>query len=258
MESIDTNPNSMIEQRHRQVIQKVYPDLEILGSQNYIHQNLKEFFLKSDSLKTVNFDVLDIGCGHCSKNLEPFQDLINLTGIDLDEEAINRHTWLKEKYIGSCENLPFEDNSFDVIFGRYSFEHFSNKEQAISEISRVLRPYGMCILLTVNRHALEFMIAKIFRSKIRSKIKNILMQYPEIDTYETNYLYNDEKEITTLLAKNGLKVQLPIHLVSTTSGFMRRFIILCYFGAFYSRAVHQFNFRRLMSQMTAISIKQIV
>ena len=50
---------------------------------------------------------------------------------------------------GSAEDLPFADNSFDIVFHSGGINFFSNKAKvkAISEMIRVAKP-GMKILLT--------------------------------------------------------------------------------------------------------------
>jgi len=43
-------------------------------------------------------------------------------------------------------NLPFEDNSYDVIFCNHVLEHIPNDNKAMQELLRVLKPKGMAIL----------------------------------------------------------------------------------------------------------------
>jgi len=43
-------------------------------------------------------------------------------------------------------NLPFEDNSYDIIFCNHVLEHIPDDTKAMQELYRVLRPKGMAIL----------------------------------------------------------------------------------------------------------------
>jgi len=43
-------------------------------------------------------------------------------------------------------NLPFKMDSFDIIFASHVLEHIKDDYEAISEISRVIKPRGMAIL----------------------------------------------------------------------------------------------------------------
>jgi SAM-dependent methyltransferase len=42
--------------------------------------------------------------------------------------------------------LPFENETYDVVFASHVLEHIRDDEQALSEIRRILRPNGMAIL----------------------------------------------------------------------------------------------------------------
>ncbi|MEK9977218.1 MAG: methyltransferase domain-containing protein [Gammaproteobacteria bacterium] len=46
----------------------------------------------------------------------------------------------------NIENIPFPDNSFDLVFASHVLEYVENDTQAISEINRVLRPGGLAML----------------------------------------------------------------------------------------------------------------
>ena len=48
--------------------------------------------------------------------------------------------------MGDCENLPFEENSFDAIICSNSFHHYPNPEKFFESAKRVLRPGGRLIL----------------------------------------------------------------------------------------------------------------
>lgn len=43
---------------------------------------------------------------------------------------------------GDAHQLPFEDQSFDMVYGRYVLEHLQDPQQALSEVYRVLKPGG--------------------------------------------------------------------------------------------------------------------
>ncbi len=43
-------------------------------------------------------------------------------------------------------NLPFEDNTYDIIFCNHVLEHIPNDSKAMQELYRILKPNGMAIL----------------------------------------------------------------------------------------------------------------
>lgn len=48
------------------------------------------------------------------------------------------------------ENLPFEDNYFDVITVAYGIRNFENLEKGLSEMLRVLKPSGTFVILETS------------------------------------------------------------------------------------------------------------
>ena len=56
--------------------------------------------------------------------------------------------------MASAENLPFVDNSFDVIVIKHVVEHLPQPDQAIRELGRILVPGGLLILSAPNLESL--------------------------------------------------------------------------------------------------------
>ncbi len=97
-------------------------------------------------------DLLDAGCGTgamLGMFKKDYPDK-NYTGIDLSEKMIEtaRKKGLEEvRFVaGDCENLPFPDNSFDVVTCSMSFHHYPNPEKFFMSLWRVLRPGGRLVL----------------------------------------------------------------------------------------------------------------
>lgn len=71
-------------------------------------------------------------------------------GVEPDEKAYNisqeilDHYGLDREFIkmGNGENLPFDDESFDIVFSAYVLEHVNNPEQVLLESIRVLKNGG--------------------------------------------------------------------------------------------------------------------
>ncbi len=53
--------------------------------------------------------------------------------------------------VGIGEDLPFADESFDIVYCSDVLEHVNDLEKVISEISRVLKPNGVFLYDTINR-----------------------------------------------------------------------------------------------------------
>ncbi len=76
------------------------------------------------------------------------------TGIDLTpkmiEVAKKKNMKGVELVVGDCENLPFAENSFDVVICCESFHHYPNPQDFFNSVYRVLRPNGRLVLRDVT------------------------------------------------------------------------------------------------------------
>ena len=97
-------------------------------------------------------DLLDCGCGTgaiLASLHEKYPDK-HFTGIDITpkmiEVAESRGIGSVDFVVGDCENLPFGDNSFDVVICSHSFHHYPNPQKFFDSVRRVLRPGGKLIL----------------------------------------------------------------------------------------------------------------
>ena len=96
----------------------------------------------------IGTSVLDLGSGTGAA----FDQLLNYetTAIDPDKKMLELNTF-ENKVLGSAENLPFEDNSFDNVFCSFVWRNVSDTNKALEEVHRVLRPGGKFILLDMTR-----------------------------------------------------------------------------------------------------------
>src|ERR1039458_7700256 len=106
---------------------------------------LSEFY--DNNLKHLTF--LDVGSStgimtHLLSNC-----FFNSIGIDIDNKAV---AYAQEHFqndrlqfqIGDSMNLPFQENTFDVVNCTQVYEHVPDSKILMSEIYRVLKPGGVC------------------------------------------------------------------------------------------------------------------
>lgn len=113
--------------------------------------------------QVVDKDVLEIGvglgCDHfCFAKggnrmtaLDISREHLRLTSMHLKLEGLSTHA-----VYGDAEKMPFEDNSFDVVYTFGVLHHTPDFHAALSEVHRVLRPGGRIILGVYHRHSLFF------------------------------------------------------------------------------------------------------
>ncbi len=103
-----------------------------------------------------NKSVLDIACG-TGYGLGFLKGKAkSLTGVDVDieaaREARNECDEKSAVLLGDGLNLPFIDESFDVITSFETLEHLHDRPQFLAELKRVLRTDGVLLLSTPNAH----------------------------------------------------------------------------------------------------------
>lgn len=97
--------------------------------------------VKTDILDLLPKDVgsiLDIGCGDGFLTNALPED-IDVVGIDISTQAL-KHV-KRKKLVGSITDLPFQDNSFDLVMANDVIEHLPNDlfKKGLQEIARVAR-----------------------------------------------------------------------------------------------------------------------
>ncbi len=95
--------------------------------------------------------VLDVGCGtgQVLSKIVPREGLA-LAGIDLSPQMIGMaQQKLGERAdvrVGDAEELPWPDNSFDVVLCLDAFHHYPHPRKALAEMWRVAKSAGRLIL----------------------------------------------------------------------------------------------------------------
>lgn len=97
---------------------------------------------------------LDIGCGtgEMLRLILEQDGSKQLTGLDLSERMLDI---AKAKLTppggvvlvqGDSEHLPFQDNSFDLVYCNSSFHHYPAPDRVLAEIRRVLKSGGTFVM----------------------------------------------------------------------------------------------------------------
>jgi ubiquinone/menaquinone biosynthesis C-methylase UbiE len=97
-------------------------------------------------------DLLDCGCGTgpMISLLHEKDSSKHYVGLDLTPKMIEvakaKNLQGVDWVVGDCENLPFDNETFDVIICTNSFHHYPNPQMFFESVKRVLRPGGRLIL----------------------------------------------------------------------------------------------------------------
>ena len=126
---------------------------EIYDTSNYSKYPRECYPFVLNAISQIRFHkVLDLGCGTgvILEEIGRKYRTAELFGLDLSENMIaqarQRLKSTAELSIGDAENLPYADNSFDLVCCVESFHHYPDPAKALSEIKRVLNKDGIFLL----------------------------------------------------------------------------------------------------------------
>ena len=113
--------------------------------------------------------LLDVGCG-TGVSTELFK--CNKIGIDPSEKLISQAVTRIPAIIGKGEELPFNDNSFDVVICITAIHNFEDYKKGISEMKRVSKESGQ-IIITLLKKSEKYTGIKEYIGKELKVVKEI-------------------------------------------------------------------------------------
>jgi len=187
--------------------------------------------------------LLDVGCGG-GILAEAFADLgFAVTGIDPSASSVataQQHAdqrGLSIRYqVGSGEQLPIADNSFDYVSCCDVLEHVRDVDAVLSEISRVLKPGGIFFYDTINRTGLSW----LFLIKIAQDWPRWAFMEPNQHRYDR---FITPAELTQKMAETGLINQ-------QTRGMVANYNVLKTLYFLRQRTTGRWTYRQLGERMT--------
>lgn len=98
--------------------------------------------------------VLDVGAGTGRLTLELYKLGAEVTALDVSEKMLQE---LKKKnknietVVGDAENLPFPDNTFDMVTAAFLIVHLKDPIRFFDEAYRVLKNDGFFLVTNINQ-----------------------------------------------------------------------------------------------------------
>lgn len=149
---------------------------------NKTRQDYEDFFTRYDqfryekeshilkNLDQIDFQgkrVLEIGLGQGADAEQIIKRGGIYSGLDLTEESVER---VKMRFLlrnlpfesikqGSALEIPFSDNSFDIVFSHGVLHHIPNIQKAQKEIARVLKNDGKLIVMLYAKKSLNYLLS---------------------------------------------------------------------------------------------------
>jgi len=135
--------------------------------------------------------VLEVGVGAGSDFLQWVRSGAQAHGIDLTQEAIDNVTHRLKLYeleahelqVADAEHLPYENNSFDLVYSWGVIHHSPDTEKCLREIIRVTKPGGTIKVMIYNRYSLfalyRYLLCALLKGKPFQSLHNVLFHHQE-------------------------------------------------------------------------------
>lgn len=174
-----------------------------------LHKIIKEQCIKLLCIQD-GFNIVDLcsGTGDLAMLIKKHYPKTHVTGVDFSEKMIEKANRYKEILCtkrhsdgfspkefninflqGDATNLPFADNSFDVVTMGFGLRNIYNAEKAVEEVFRILKPNGLFMHVDFGE--------KNFFSSIFNIIALIVAKIHSRNFSAYSYLIKSKKEFLT-------------------------------------------------------------
>ncbi len=152
-------------------------------------------------------DVLEIGAGSGVglQTQMPLKSRVKrYAGVDIDPRVMdNPH--LHEAHVADAVALPFEDNSFDLVFHTMVAEHLADPTASVRESLRVLKPGGLLMFHTVSFWSYASLVAAATPHWFHQFfVRHLGMGRIEDDVFPTHYRINTAAAISRIARELGV------------------------------------------------------
>ena len=172
-----------------------------LKSMNKEHTPVSLWGLKHLNINPEDI-VLDVGCGGGININRMAKDAKKVYGIDYSIESVKLSREVNEKLIdngqveiheGNVKDLPFEDDTFDIVTAFETVYFWLDIEKCFGEVKRVLKPGGM------ESNGSDNFIMKFWKHFIDMELYT--------DEEITSFLQNNDFSEITAYIRDGRKKQ---------------------------------------------------
>lgn len=156
-----------------------------------------------------NPQVLDIGCGRKSdigRYLKSKDHPAIIHGADLDEYSLKNED-VDRLFICDAADMPFENNTYDVVFSQFLLEHVQDSQQTIDSIARVTAKGGLTALIIPNPTSPVSTVAKLTPYSFHLFFKRHIQRYDNVneDTFPTFFAFKSTRYLQQQMEAAGFK-----------------------------------------------------
>jgi len=185
------------------------------------------------------FVVLDLGAGAGHKFIYNLKTKVGSTGqivgADFDKRVLE-NPLIHYGVVLNGAGLPFDDDTFDIVFTRYVLEHVADPDEFLIEICRVLKPGGAFLFLTPNKWHYVCIGARCTPHRFH-EFYNKKRGQEETDIFPTVYRLNSRSALRHHLKKEGF-VEKELKMRECCPNYLMLAVPLFLMGVAYERLVN--------------------
>ncbi len=185
-----------------------------------MHRLWKDYTIENSNVK-LGDNILDLAGGtgdltyRFSKKIGTSGQII-LSDINNSMLNVGRNNLLNKGLINAnfiqanAQQLPFADNSFDIVSIAFGLRNITDKQQAINEIFRVLKVRGCLLVLEFSKVKDEFMqkIYDFYSFNIMPKLGKLIADDEDSYRYlaESIRKHPDQETLKNMIIKAGFNM----------------------------------------------------
>jgi SAM-dependent methyltransferase len=171
--------------------------------------------------------LLEVGCG-AGDIAERVRDEVSaeIVAVDTSERMVEltRQRGI-EAYVADVQELPFADGEFDCVFAGWLLYHVLDRERAIKECARVLRPGGRFVTATLADENMSDLWDFLGSPRERSLGFSSSNGAPQLERYFTNVeareangvvVFATPDDMTQFVAATMTRAHLAVHVPNFT------------------------------------------
>jgi len=208
---------------------------------------------------------LDIGCGRTlSGDPELNEELTRraglIVGCDRDPH-LGRHATVRDLTLCDAGELPFQDDTFDLVTASMVAEHLRDPQKVFAEVARVSRSNATFIVFTPNKWNYAMLVARATPYAFHLLYKRLTYflnrgewQSFEDDVFPTYYRANTVGRLRQLMTQAGFEdVRLERLSLAHSFGFVRPLYAL---SLLFERLIDRWPLDVLKADILAVGVKR--
>jgi SAM-dependent methyltransferase len=217
---------------------RIKPEVARLWQRYYPDYDLRRFAKMVEAVANPESRVLEIGAGSGVGDQDHFGlkgRVAEYVGVDPDERVLN-NPHLDRAIVAFAEKLPFDDESFNLVFHTLVAEHLPDPLAATREMARVLTPDGYLLVQTPSRWYYPMVVARLTPHSFHERyVARFGSGRKSSDVFPTHYRFNDARTIRRVMIEAGLVPDIQFWRVPP--GYLRFHPLAFRLGVLYERTI---------------------